>query len=223
MRQKAPPPLLPGNEAPRPPARWESWGVDEALERDLVRTLRMKPGRTASGVATVTVLTKPWACASECLYCPNDVRMPKSYLADEPACQRAERAFFDPYLQVAARVRTLAQMGHVTDKVELIVLGGTWSDYPRDYQVWFAKELFRALNEAADPDLTERSVRKRQALYHEAGIENDRDLLVAATCATQRAGKRRRAFIQPGRARALRSGHPVGARFVLPAGGPAGA
>ena len=65
---------------------------------------------------------------------PNDVRMPKSYLADEPACQRAERAFFDPYLQVAARVRTLAQMGHVTDKVELIVLGGTWSDYPRDYQ-----------------------------------------------------------------------------------------
>ncbi len=171
----------------RDPARWESWGVDEALERDLVRTLRMKPGRTASGVATVTVLTKPWACASECLYCPNDVRMPKSYLADEPACQRAERAFFDPYLQVAARVRTLAQMGHVTDKVELIVLGGTWSDYPRDYQVWFAKELFRALNEAADPDLTERSVRKRQALYHEAGIENDRDLLVAATCATQRA------------------------------------
>ena len=53
--------------------------------------------------------------------------------------------------------------------------------------MWFAKELFRALNEAADPDLTERSVRKRQALYHEAGIENDRDLLVAATCATQRA------------------------------------
>ena len=129
------------------PARWGSWNVDEALERRLVQTLRMKPRRTASGVATVTVLTKPWPCAGDCLYCPNDLRMPKSYLADEPACQRAERNWFDPYLQVAARLRALVEMGHVTDKVELIVLGGTWSDYPQDYQAWFVRELFRALND----------------------------------------------------------------------------
>ncbi len=68
----------------------------------------MKPRRTASGVATITVITKPWPCASACLYCPNDVRMPKSYLANEPACQRAEHNFFDPYLQVVSRVRALA-------------------------------------------------------------------------------------------------------------------
>ena len=79
------------------PARWGSWNVDEALERRLVQTLRMKPRRTASGVATITVLTKPWPCSGDCLYCPNDLRMPKSYLADEPACQRAERNWFDPY------------------------------------------------------------------------------------------------------------------------------
>ena len=105
------------------PEHWRTWGVSPAEEALLVRTLQVKPRRTASGVATVTVLTKPWPCSSACLYCPNDVRMPKSYLHDEPACQRAERNWFDPYLQVTARLRTLHQMGHVTDKVELIVSG----------------------------------------------------------------------------------------------------
>ena len=129
------------------PARWESWNIDEATERALVQLLRMKPRRTASGVATITVITKPWPCSSDCLYCPNDVRMPKSYLADEPACQRAERNYFDPYLQVRSRLVALSQMGHVVDKVELIVLGGTWNDYPEAYQIWYIKELFRAVNE----------------------------------------------------------------------------
>lgn len=127
--------------------RWASWDVDPATETQLLRLLKMKPRRTASGVATVTVITKPWPCSSDCLYCPNDVRMPKSYLANEPACQRAEHNFFDPYLQVKARLHALEQMGHVTDKVELIVLGGTWNDYPETYQRWFIRELFRALND----------------------------------------------------------------------------
>ncbi|MDO4289741.1 MAG: tRNA uridine(34) 5-carboxymethylaminomethyl modification radical SAM/GNAT enzyme Elp3 [Eggerthellaceae bacterium] len=130
------------------PKHWESWGVDAATEDALVRLLKAKPRRTASGVATITVITKPHPCSSDCLYCPNDVRMPKSYLTDEPACQRAERNFFDPYLQVTSRLRVLTDMGHVTDKVELIVLGGTWSDYSQDYQTWFVTELFRALNDA---------------------------------------------------------------------------
>lgn len=129
------------------PARWESWNIDEQTERELVLLLRMKPRRTASGVATITVITKPWPCSSDCLYCPNDVRMPKSYLADEPACQRAERNYFDPYLQVRSRLVALSQMGHVVDKVELIVLGGTWNDYPKEYQIWYVRELFRAVNE----------------------------------------------------------------------------
>ena len=105
------------------PARWEGWQVDAATEEKLVAALQMKPRRTASGVATITVITKPWTCANNCLYCPNDIRMPKSYLHREPACQRAERAFFDPYLQVSARLHALVDMGHPTDKVELIVLG----------------------------------------------------------------------------------------------------
>ena len=110
--------------------------------------------------------------------------MPKSYLADEPACQRAERNFFDPYLQVASRLHALSAMGHATDKVELIVLGGTWSDYPRAYQIWFARELFAALNEADDPDLGARLARRR-AFYEQAGLSSDPDELVRRTRAVQ--------------------------------------
>ena len=157
------------------PEQWHTWGVSPAEEALLVRTLQVKPRRTASGVATVTVLTKPWPCSSACLYCPNDVRMPKSYLHDEPACQRAERNWFDPYLQVTARLRTLHQMGHVTDKVELIVLGGTWSDYPEAYQIWYMHELFRALNDMGCETTVERESETRRAQYRDAGIACERD------------------------------------------------
>lgn len=166
------------------PERWRSWSIDNALERRLLATLRVKPRRTSSGVATITVITKPHACTSACLYCPNDVRMPKSYLADEPACQRAERTWFDPYLQVAARLRSLARMGHVTDKVELIVLGGTWDDYPEQYRIWFIAELFRALNEG-DSAQTQASIDERRAFYEECGISNDPDTLAAEVADVQ--------------------------------------
>lgn len=132
------------------PDLWRTWGITSDIEDRLLDVLRMKPRRTASGVATITVITKPWPCSGSCLFCPNDVRMPKSYLHREPACERAEQNWFDPYLQVAARLTALSQMGHATDKVELIVLGGTWSDYPEPYQVWFVSELFRALNDGAE-------------------------------------------------------------------------
>ena len=161
------------------PEQWHTWGVSPAEEALLVRTLQVKPRRTASGVATVTVLTKPWPCSSACLYCPNDVRMPKSYLHDEPACQRAERNWFDPYLQVTVRLRTLHQMGHVTDKVELIVLGGTWSDYPEAYQIWYMHELFRALNDMDCEATVERESETRREQYQNAGIACERDDLAA--------------------------------------------
>lgn len=109
--------------------------------------LRMKPTRTISGVATVTVLTKPFPCPGKCIFCPNDVKMPKSYLSDEPGAQRAERNNFDPYLQAYNRLLALKNIGHNTDKVELIILGGTWSFYPVEYQIWFVKECFRAMND----------------------------------------------------------------------------
>lgn len=165
------------------PERWSSWCLSDEQQRRLVRTLQMKPRRTASGVATITVLTKPWKCSSNCLYCPNDLRMPKSYLADEPACQRAERTFFDPYLQVVARLKALTEMGHITDKVELIVLGGTWSDYPESYQIWFIRELFRALNDGSQAI---GNLPARKHAYESAGISCDPELLKAFVAEEQR-------------------------------------
>ena len=135
----------------RTPA-WESWGPSAAEDRLISSLLQAKPRRTASGVTTVTVLTMPWPCAGRCVFCPSDVAMPKSYLSDEPACQRALRCHFDPYLQTANRLRVLDDMGHPTDKVELIVLGGSWTDYPPSYREWFAGSLFRALNEFGTPE-----------------------------------------------------------------------
>ena len=180
------------------PERWKSWGVDAKAEEQLLRLLKMKPRRTASGVATITVITKPWPCSGNCLFCPNDVRMPKSYLANEPACQRAEHNYFDPYLQVKSRLHVLGQMGHVTDKVELIVLGGTWSDYPEDYQRWFVRELFRALNDgepyvggpemSADAGATcsGGAVAERAAFYTRCGIRRDSEALRLGSARLQR-------------------------------------
>ena len=153
---------------------WQSWNVTSELEERFIRSVRMKPRRTASGVATITVITRPHTCSSNCIYCPCDLRMPKSYLANEPACQRAELTFFDPYVQVAARLQALHQMGHSTDKVELIVLGGTWSDYPESYQYWFIKELFRALNEwPSSPN----HIQERLNWYTSFGLQNSEDAL----------------------------------------------
>lgn len=153
---------------------WQSWNVTPELEDRFIRSVRMKPRRTASGVATITVITRPHTCSSNCIYCPCDLRMPKSYLANEPACQRAELTFFDPYVQVAARLQALHQMGHSTDKVELIVLGGTWCDYPEGYQYWFIKELFRALNEW--PNSPSR-IQERLDWYTSFGLQNTEEAL----------------------------------------------
>ena len=153
---------------------WQSWNVTPELEERFIRSVRMKPRRTASGVATITVITRPHTCSSNCIYCPCDLRMPKSYLANEPACQRAELTFFDPYVQVAARLQALHQMGHSTDKVELIVLGGTWSDYPESYQYWFIKELFRALNEWPDAP---HHIKERLNWYTSFGLQNSEEAL----------------------------------------------
>jgi elongator complex protein 3 len=119
----------------------------EMSELEFTERMRMKPIRTASGVAPVTVLTPPWPCPGKCVFCPSDVRMPKSYLADEPGAQRAAQHRFDPYRQTLSRLLTYHLTGHPTAKAELIILGGTWSFYPEPYQIWFVKRCLDAMNE----------------------------------------------------------------------------
>jgi len=119
----------------------------------IIKKIQAKPIRTLSGVVPVTLLTKSYPCPGRCLYCPNDPQMPKSYLSAEPGAQRAAQNHFDPYHQVTTRLQTYYANGHSTDKVELIVLGGTWSAYPKGYKIWFIKRCFDALNNFF-PDLT---------------------------------------------------------------------
>ena len=103
--------------------------------------------RSQSGVTPLTVLTKPFPCPGQCIFCPNDVRMPKSYLSDEPGAQRAAQNRFDPYLQTWNRLAAFDATGHPVDKVELIVLGGTWSFYPETYQVRFVERCLEAMSD----------------------------------------------------------------------------
>jgi elongator complex protein 3 len=114
---------------------------------DLLKLLRKRQVRTLSGIAPIAVLTKPYVCPGNCAYCPSEQQMPKSYLSNEPAVMRAILCKFDPYQQVQLRLRALTNNGHSTDKLELIVMGGTWSYLPKKYQIWFIKECFRAANE----------------------------------------------------------------------------
>lgn len=124
------------------------------LEHDplLMKRIRMKPMRTQSGVAPVTVLTAPAGCPGKCIFCPDDYRMPKSYIYDEPGCQRAERDGFDPFRQTAGRIEAFENIGHDASKVELLILGGTWSAYGKAYREWFVQRCYDAMNAAGNPD-----------------------------------------------------------------------
>ena len=125
------------------------------LEPDslLLDRIRMKPVRTSSGVAPVTVLTAPAGCPGECIFCPDDWRMPKSYIFDEPGAQRAERDGFDPFKQTLGRIDAFESIGHDTSKVELLILGGTWSAYSKDYREWFVRRCFDAMNTYGEPGI----------------------------------------------------------------------
>ncbi len=136
----------------------------------LFRALRVKPRRTLSGVATVTVLTKPYPCPGKCTFCPTDARMPKSYLPDEPGCMRAERHQFDPFDQVDARIRTLHRNGHPVDKIELLILGGTWSSYANDYQETFIRRCLDAMNGTESKTVAEAQRRNEDAPHRNVGL-----------------------------------------------------
>lgn len=124
-----------------------------------------KATRTISGVTPVAVMAKPFPCPGNCVYCPSSNGAPKSYTTESPAVLRAIRCGFDPGAQVRLRVGTLVQMGHPVDKIELIIMGGTFLAYPVDYQYWFIKSCYDALNETESPDL-EASKRANESSVH---------------------------------------------------------
>jgi len=117
----------------------------------LKNLLRVRPVRSLSGIVNVSVLTKPYPCPGNCLYCPNEPGFPKSYLSGEPAAERAKLLKFNPYIQVKKRLESLANEGHSIDKIELRVIGGTWSFYKKDYQNKFIADCFAACNDFGKP------------------------------------------------------------------------
>ncbi|MEK7311758.1 MAG: tRNA uridine(34) 5-carboxymethylaminomethyl modification radical SAM/GNAT enzyme Elp3, partial [Chloroflexota bacterium] len=140
------------------------------FERETLQRLQMKPTRTISGVAPVTVLTKPYPCPGKCIFCPTDVRMPKSYLHDEPGAMRAEQHAFDPYAQTFHRIRSFAALGHGVSKIELLILGGTWSSYRRDYQEWFVQRCLDAMNGRDSSSLAEAQKWNETASHRNVGL-----------------------------------------------------
>ncbi|MDO8639454.1 MAG: tRNA uridine(34) 5-carboxymethylaminomethyl modification radical SAM/GNAT enzyme Elp3 [bacterium] len=113
----------------------------------LKNLLKTRPVRSLSGIVNISVLTKPYPCPGKCLFCPIEKGIPKSYVSGEPAVERAKKLHYDPYLQVKKRIEMLEMEGHPTDKIELRVVGGTWSFYPKEYQEKFIGNCFRAANE----------------------------------------------------------------------------
>ncbi len=132
--------------------------------------LKTRTVRTMSGVTPFAVMTKPFHCPGECVYCPLESGMPKSYLSDEPAAQRAKNLNFDPFLQIKTRLDQLTATGHQTDKIELIVIGGTFSAYPQDYREEFFKRMFDACNDSDSSNLTQAQEKNEQADRRIVGI-----------------------------------------------------
>jgi elongator complex protein 3 len=140
------------------------------FEREVYRRLQMKPMRTRSGVAPVAVMTKPHPCPGRCIFCPTDACMPKSYLMGEPGAMRGAQNDFDPFLQTAGRIASLQRIGHDTDKIELIILGGTWSSYPRSYREWFVQRCLDAMNGQESASLEQAQQMNEGAEHRSVGL-----------------------------------------------------
>jgi len=143
---------------------------DLAPDPALERRLRGRPVRTISGVAPVAILTEPYPCPGQCLFCPTQREAPKSYLDGEPGVLRGLQFGYDPYTQTASRIAALNALGHATDKVELLILGGTWSSYPESYRSWFLRRAFDALNTVESATLEEALRLNETAPHRNVGL-----------------------------------------------------
>ncbi len=124
--------------------------------------------RSLSGIAPLSIFLRDEGCPGECVFCPTEKNMPKSYLSTEPGMMRAVLNEFDPFRQVHNRLRAFEATGHPVDKIELIVQGGTFSAYPKDYQEEFLTGAFQAMNsyeEAKDAFVLEDSSRYKYAKF----------------------------------------------------------
>jgi len=140
--------------------------IPEQYKPALLPKIKAKPIRTASGIAVVAVMCKPHRCphiamtGNVCVYCPggpdSDFEYStQSYTGYEPTSMRAIRARYHPYEQARSRIEQLKQLGHSVDKVEYVLMGGTFMSLPDDYRNWFIANLHNALSGATTNDVDE--------------------------------------------------------------------
>lgn len=157
----------------RIPKNSEILGAAEGQEREVLRSkLRLKPGRTISGVSPVAVMTSPHPCPhGKCLFCPggpdHEFMSPQSYTGEEPAALRGREHGFDPFSQVHARLSQFSMLGHHVDKVELIVMGGTITARASEYQEEFVRSCLEAMNRFPSPLPGERRGLRAEAARNE--------------------------------------------------------
>jgi elongator complex protein 3 len=140
----------------------------------LLPILRRKATRTISGVTIVAVMTKPHPCPQPepCAYCPGGPArgVPQSYTGFEPAAMRGQQNNYDPYLQVKSRITQLTAIGHRVDKIELIIMGGTFPSTPLEYQTWFIQRCLDAITGKQSATLEEAKANAETSRVRNVGI-----------------------------------------------------
>ncbi len=146
----------------------EARKIEQNLE--LEDSLKVRRVRTMSGVAPFAVMMGPFKCPGKCTYCIQEPGMPKSYMSDEPAAARAKGLEFDPYKQVRSRLEQFEITGHNPQKLQVIIIGGTFSAYPKDYASHFIKRIYEACN-GHESDSIEQAIESNEtALYRIVGM-----------------------------------------------------
>ena len=149
--------------------------IPDQYKKYLLPKLKAKPVRTASGIAVVAVMCKPHRCphiaytGNICVYCPggpdSDFEYStQSYTGYEPTSMRAIRARYDPYEQARGRIEQLRQLGHTIDKVEYIIMGGTFMSLAKEYREDFIANLHNALSGFTGTDVDESVLYSQQSV-----------------------------------------------------------
>ena len=156
---------------PSDPDLWKAWSPEERARWS--PSLRLKPTRTLSGVSVVAVMTSPFACPhGRCTYCPGgpEARTPQSYTGEEPSALRGAQFDYDPYRIVRHRLESLTEIGHPVSKVELILMGGTFTSRPAGWQERTIHQAFDGLNGAPSPSLEEAHAANERAASRCVGL-----------------------------------------------------
>jgi ELP3 family radical SAM enzyme/protein acetyltransferase len=154
--------------------------------------LKIKQGRSQSGVLPVTVVMKPdkYSCRHDCKYCPDEPGIARSYLSKEPAVARGKEVNFDIFLQTMSRLYQLARNNHTIDKIEFILEGGTFSDYPKEYAKEVMRDLYYTINVWQNIDLSlsvnEQLLRTRKSLEEEITENTKNKTRVIGVCVETR-------------------------------------